>query len=80
MARVQLMVLVPPMVAALPTVGTLQTVGALQTRHTVPMALEVVWVCTSALLVTDDPPPPKRRRVDGHDDELIDVMAPLFHR
>jgi hypothetical protein len=44
----QLMVLVPPMVAAL------STEGALWMRHAVPMVLEVVWVCTSALLVADD--------------------------
>jgi hypothetical protein len=47
-ARMQLMVLVPLMVAAL------STEGALRMRHVVPMALEVVWVCTSALLVADD--------------------------
>jgi hypothetical protein len=43
--------------------------------HTVPMTLGVV--CMSDLLVTDDSP--QEGRVDGHDDKLIDVVAPLFH-
>jgi hypothetical protein len=48
---------------------------ALQVGHTVPMTLGVV--CMSDLLVTDDSP--QEGRVDGHDDKLIDVVAPLFH-
>jgi hypothetical protein len=50
MARVQLTVPAPLMVVTRPMEG------ALRMGHVVPMVLEVVWVCTSALLVVGDSP------------------------
>jgi hypothetical protein len=70
MSHMQLMVLVPPMASVLPMEGVLWM------GHAVPMALQVV--CTSVLLAADDSP--RGRRVDGRNDELINVMVPLFHR